>query len=86
MVVDRYREALVGTQFLQQNVVEGIESSWWHVVRLREKGEKEKDRKEREREREREFLNSRNHSITKGDVLAGLTWLLYQTVAAISGG
>ena len=53
MVVDRYREALVGTQFLQQNVVEGIESSWWHVVRLREKGEREKKTEERERERER---------------------------------
>jgi hypothetical protein len=38
MIVDRYREALARTQLLQKNIVEGIESSCWHVVRLRVKG------------------------------------------------
>ena len=52
MVVDRYREALVRTQLLQQNIVEGIEGSCWHMVRLREK-EREGER-EGGRERERE--------------------------------
>lgn len=48
MIVDRYGEALVRTQLLQQNIVEAIESSCWHVVRLRVKGGKW-----REREREK---------------------------------
>ena len=57
MIVDRYGEALVRTQLLQQDIVEAIESSCWHVVRLREKGgkwrEREKKRWERKGGRER---------------------------------
>ena len=43
MIVDRYREALAGTQLLQQNIVEGIKSSCWHVVWLRVKGRERSD-------------------------------------------
>ena len=52
MIVDRYGEALVRTQLLQQDIVEGIESSCWHMVRLREKGEKQREREKKGRERE----------------------------------
>ena len=34
MVVDSYREVFVRTQLLEQDIMEGIESSSWHVVGL----------------------------------------------------
>ena len=50
MIVDRYGEALVRTQLLQQNIVEAIESSCWHVVWLRKGKWGERKRGGRERE------------------------------------